>query len=92
MLCYPPLNFWHLLTVDDSSGATIELVLTHQEHRDMFPKADYEEYQERLWKRTMKPGNIYIGSLIKVKGEIQETWQMRKIHVMKLGTVIFCQC
>ena len=71
--------------VDDSSGETIELVITKDENRSMMPDREYEEAQERLWKRTRKAGRVDVGSLIKVKGEIQEKWKIRKIHVMKLG-------
>jgi len=71
--------------VDDSSGETIELVVTQDEHRSMMPDLEDQEIQERLWKRRRKPGRIEVGSLIKVKGEIQEKWKIRKIHVMKLG-------
>jgi hypothetical protein len=71
--------------VDDSSGETIELVITQDEHRSMMPDLEDQEMQERLWKRRQKSGRIDVGSLIKVKGEIQEKWKIRKIHVMKLG-------
>jgi hypothetical protein len=71
--------------VDDSSGVTIELVISEEEHRKKMPDIDDEEIQQRLWKRRRKPGHLDIGSLIKVKGEIRENWNIRKIHVMKLG-------
>jgi hypothetical protein len=74
--------------VDDSSGETIELVVTQDEHRAMIPSQEDEEAQARLWKRRPKAGKIEVGSLIKVKGEIREKWTIRKIHVMKLGTLI----
>jgi Telomere regulation protein Stn1 len=73
------------LGVDDSSGETIELVIAQEEHRKMMPDRDDDEKQERLWKRRRKPGHVDVGSLIKVKGEIIERWNVRKIHVMKLG-------
>jgi hypothetical protein len=76
------------IVVDDSSGETIELVATKDEHKKMVPDQEYEEKQARLWKRRPKAGIIEVGSLIKVKGEIQEKWSVRKIHVMKLGTLI----
>lgn len=71
--------------VDDSSGATIELVISKEEHRRKMPDVEYDERQERLWKRRRKPGHMDVGTLIKVKGEIQEKWNIRKINVMKLG-------
>jgi hypothetical protein len=71
--------------VDDSSGQTIELVVTQGGHRLMMPDRDFDEAQERLWKRSRKPGRIDVGSLIKVKGEIREKWKIRKIDVMKMG-------
>ena len=71
--------------MDDSSGATIELVVSDEEQRKKKPDIEDEERQERLWKRRRKPGHMDIGSLIKVKGEIREKWNIRKIHVMKLG-------
>ena len=51
----------------------------------MMPDRDFDEGQERLWKRRRKPGTIDVGSLIKVKGEIREKWKIRKIDVMKMG-------
>lgn len=51
----------------------------------MMPDTEDDEMQERLWKRRRKEGRIYVGSLIKVKGEIREKWKIRKIKVMKLG-------
>lgn len=74
--------------MDDSSGDTIELVISKEkeEIRRKMPDVTYDERQERLWKRRRKPGHLDIGSLIKVKGEIQEKWNIRKINVMKLGT------
>src|SRR5271170_4918430 len=40
--------------VDDSSGETIELVITQEEHRSMMPDPEFDDLQERLWKRRRK--------------------------------------
>lgn len=74
--------------MDDSSGKTIELVLTEDKHMNMIPNQEDEEKQARAWKRTPRTGEVEVGSLIKVKGEIREKWSIRKIHVMKLGSLI----
>jgi hypothetical protein len=73
-----------LIEVDDGSGATIDLMVTEEEHRDMMPDYEYDEKQEKLWKRKRKPGRVAIGDTIKVKGELYEKWTI-KIKVMKLG-------
>jgi len=82
---YPPVLCSQGL-VDDSSGETIELVVSEEEHRRMMPDTEDNEMQERLWKRRRKEGRVHVGSLIKVKGEIREKWKIRKIKVMKLGS------
>src|SRR5437762_8437984 len=51
----------------------------------MMPDREFDEGQERVWKRRRKPGRIDVGSIIKVKGEMKEKWKIRKIHVMKMG-------
>jgi hypothetical protein len=71
--------------VDDASGETIELILSQKEHRDLLTNSEEEEQRERYWKYTQKPKTIYLGSLVKVKGELIERWHVRKIQVMKLG-------
>jgi hypothetical protein len=71
---------------DDASGAAIELFVTQEEHRAMMPDYEDDERQEKSWKRKRKTGRIAVGDIIKVKGELLETWNIRKIHVMKLGT------
>ena len=73
------------ITVDDSSGETIELVIMQEEHRLMMPDLEHERGEERLWKKTRQSGRVEVGSLIKVKGELKEKWEIRKIHVMKMG-------
>lgn len=79
-----------LTVVDDASGETIELIVTQQNHRDMMSDAEDEEKQERSWTRRREPGKINLGSLVKVKGEIEEKWNIRRIQVMKLG-ILFCE-
>src|SRR5277367_1776049 len=74
-----------LTEVDDSSGETIELVVQQEEHRLMMPDHVDEEKQARLWKRRRKSGRIDVGDLIKVKAEMVEKWNVRKLNVMKLG-------
>ena len=78
-----------LTLVDDASGETIELIVTQQNHRDMLPNAEDEEKQDRSWIRRRGPGKINLGSLIKVKGEIEEKWNIRRIQVMKLGILFY---
>ena len=51
----------------------------------MMPKHEEDEEEEKLWKRARKPGRIAVGDTIKVKGELVEKWNVRKIHIMKLG-------
>jgi len=51
----------------------------------MMPDREFDEGQERVWKRRRKPGRVDVGSIIKVKGEMKEKWKIRKIHVMKMG-------
>jgi hypothetical protein len=46
------------------------------------------EEEARVWKRRRKAGVVEVGDLIKVKGEIQEKWKIRRILVMKLGIAI----
>ena len=86
ILCFSFQKVW-LTEVDDASGETIELVVQQQEHRAMMPDRDDEEFQARLWKRRRKAGRIEVGDLIKVKGELLEKWKVRRLNVMKLGTV-----
>ena len=74
-----------LTPVDDSSGATIELVLSDGALREMMPKLDDEEAKVKYWKRNRKPNSLEVGDLVKVKGELRERWNIRRIHVMKLG-------
>ena len=71
--------------MDDSSGETIELLVTDGELMRKKPDRDDQDYQSRLWKRRLKPETMDVGSLIKVKGEIVERWGIRKIQAMKIG-------
>jgi hypothetical protein len=71
--------------VDDSSGATIELVLSDDAHRAMLPSINDEEEKEKQWIRPRRLHSLELGDLIKVKGELRERWNVRKLQVMKLG-------
>ena len=71
--------------MDDSSGATIELLLSDEIHRAMLPTIEDEEKKEKNWIYNRKAGSVEVGDLIKVKGELHERWKIRKIRVMKLG-------
>lgn len=71
--------------MDDSSGATIELVLSDDALRIMMPKLDDEEAKVKYWKHDRRSNSLEVGDLVKVKGELRERWNVRRIHVMKLG-------
>jgi len=75
-----------LISVDDSSGATIEVVLSENEHRSMMPSMEHEEKKgKEAWGWKHKPNSLEVGDLIKVKGELRERWSIRRLYAMKLG-------
>ena len=77
------------ILIDDSSGATIEVVLSRDEDKRKLPDYEGQEEQERYWKRSIKQGILDVGTLVKVKGELREKWRVRKLKGLKLGIFPF---
>lgn len=73
------------ILLDDSSGATIEVILTRDEDKAKWVNYEDQENQERYWKPPQKSGILDVGTLVKVKGELREKWRVRKLHALKLG-------
>jgi len=68
------------ILLDDSSGATIEVVL---DDTSKFPK------EEKQYWKPPKTSGMDVGTCVQVKGELVEKWRIRKLRALKVGMSSF---